>query len=519
MSKQENERKRAQQRAIAQAQAIIAARNQIAAAKSALNPENSLAAPELALSMGSKAIAEPVAGLAGVGKLITSGGDVNQATETINSTRDMLTYEPRIEGTKRAEAAIQGGMQKALGGYMNWTEEHADKVAETWPSLAAAEKAILQTIPFFFARAGRIGSFFKRRSTYDPVRQAKDAGFIIAPSTVAGGSKVGSPFKRAAEVAGGKARTESKIIGKNQLLANDLVAKEIGLPKGTPITRSSLNQLKKPYQAVYQRIRNIKDQFGIDDQFKMDLNDIRSELISEFTGKTKHKSVDNFFKGLTTDRQLTPGGVLDQIKQLRREADDLYRKESSPNGITPKQRQLAYAKKQAAVALEDMLERRVTMLVGKRGRNKTWGGRDNLVDDYRRSRLELAKIRNVENALVGTDVIAGKLLQERGRGGILTGNLGLLADVAENFPNALKYSANLGKTGELGELDVILGAAGASSLVGGAGATQAWMTGWPGLRMAGSSLAARAPKKHGSLAELLLRGEAFGSQGYGKNKK
>ena len=93
-----------------------------------------------------------------------------------------------------------------------------------------------------------------------------------------------------------------------------------------------------------------------------------------------------------------------------------------------------------------------------------------------------------------------------------------MADMAEQFPRALRTSSTLGEMAGLGELDLLLSGAGVSSMLGGAGVTGGWMAGWAPMRGVASSMAAAKPKNYGSLQAWLLRGELFSSQGYGKEE-
>ena len=141
-----------------------------------------------------------------------------------------------------------------------------------------------------------------------------------------------------------------------------------------------------------------------------------------------------------------------------------------------------------------------------------------LKEDFRKARRELAKIRTVQDALDGSDINLARLIAHRNRGGYLSGNLELMADMAEQFPNALRTSSNFGEMAGLGELDLLLGASGLSGVLGGAVTTNAMFAGWPMMRGIGSSIAAAKPKQYGSLQEWLLRGELLSSQGYGKEE-
>lgn len=86
-------------------------------------------------TIGSSLLAEPVAGIGGLGQLILSGGDTAKAAQMVNQIRDHLTYQPEDPGSQRTLELIAKPFE--------WIEENAirpasDKAYELGGPLAGA---------------------------------------------------------------------------------------------------------------------------------------------------------------------------------------------------------------------------------------------------------------------------------------------------------------------------------------------------------------------------------------------
>jgi hypothetical protein len=499
---EENERRRKRLALIAEARRRRSEEQQ--ARQSAWNPENSLAPLELGASMIQNAAIEPVAGLAGVAAAAIPGGMTGP--EAIEKTRE-LRYEPQLESTQKAQAKIAQGMDKALGWWFDWTDKDAERIALSGaPGLAAGYKAVMDTAPFFLTRGGRVSSFFRRTKGYNPAQMAQDMGYVLPPTTRVNGVTVGGPFKQFAQTLGGKGRTTARINLKNQRITNEFARRELGLKPGEPFSGQAFARISKPWKVAQNKIKGLDMQLRVDGKYVNQIKKIYEELQNHFTGKPLPKSVQKEFQYLMSpEGSLTPKALLDQVYKLRDEARRNFA------GRSMKQQQKGYAQWNAATALEDMLERQLRQASITKGSAARRYNR-NLVEDFRKSRVELAKIRTIENALDGGDVNLARLLAHRNRGGYLSGNLEVMADMFEQFPRALRTSSTLGEAAGLGELDLLLMGAGVSSAITGAGVTGGWMAGWAPLRSAAARYAAKTPPQYGTLQEWLLRGELLSSQ-------
>lgn len=107
---------------------------------------------EPALTFGSGMLAEPVAGLAGIGRLLT-GGSLSDAAGLINRTQEALTYAPRTSGGQAGLQAVGGAIedviqsgpvQSAIQGYGQYVEE---PILQEFPQAGPAILAGLRTLP------------------------------------------------------------------------------------------------------------------------------------------------------------------------------------------------------------------------------------------------------------------------------------------------------------------------------------------------------------------------------------
>ena len=107
-------------------------------------PKNALATLDAAAAVGSRAIAEPIAGIAGIGRL-GLGGTAEQAESEIEAVRKGLSYDPRTElGKEKIQAS--GEMLAPVGEVIKKTETMlGDTVYEETGSATLA--ALATTLP------------------------------------------------------------------------------------------------------------------------------------------------------------------------------------------------------------------------------------------------------------------------------------------------------------------------------------------------------------------------------------
>lgn len=109
---------------------------------------------ETAMSLGSSALATPVAGLAGLGTATARGLGMTDAMpgDVVRQVQQALTYEPRTKAGATATAAVSYPFEKLAQG-ANWAGE---KVAEASgsPALGSAVNTGIQFVPALLTRRG-----------------------------------------------------------------------------------------------------------------------------------------------------------------------------------------------------------------------------------------------------------------------------------------------------------------------------------------------------------------------------
>jgi len=254
----------------------------------------------------------------------------------------------------------------------------------------------------------------------DMVQKARAAGYVLKPSEA--GGKAG----KVAEGLTGSPRLSIEASLKNQPVTNNLAATEIGLPKGTKVTNSALREAAKPHNAVYKEVGALG---GID------TDDVYHKAI-ESVGRTPGTS---FKKVSSPDIDK----LRDQYAEAHFEAADAVlevRRLRAASGknlkapLAPAQNELGHAQRQVADAIEDQIERHATE-----------AGQTDLVARLRESRAALAKIHSVRAALLGNtgDISAVKLAKMQQKGAPLSGNLKLIADVADEFGEVTRDATKL----------------------------------------------------------------------------
>jgi hypothetical protein len=130
--------------------------------------------------------------------------------------------------------------------------------------------------------------------------------------------------------------------------------------------------------------------------------------------------------------------MLEKIKSLR---DRASRNMKSPDA---EKFELGLAQKKIATAMEDLIERQV--------QDKS------LIANFRKARMDLAKIYNVEDALgPNGNISAAVLARQLKRGVPLSGGLKTIAETYQEFPKVLRYTDSLGGHAPFSALDYLVG--------------------------------------------------------------
>ena len=436
-------------------------------------------------------------------------GDVAGAATSIatqdpkrgETVKQSMTYQPRTETGKAGMGyvgAIAEPLTRILGLPAETLKEHG------YPIMAQGAQAVMDVAPIKVpeaikgarevvkpvaeqvARKGEEAAAIKtaeRAPQQAKIEQAKARGIAVPPSE--GGGAVG----RALEGVSGKVQTEMAFSRKNAAAINKTVAQEIGLSDRQPMTEANIDRLKKKEFAVYDRVKNA-GRINMGPEFKQELESVKERTAQaqadfpEDTNELIDKEIKKF------DRpSADAGSMLEKIKSLRAKA--------SKNMQAPdaEKFELGLAQKKIATALENQIERQLSDYTSRH----IQGYDPQLIEDFRKSRVNLAKIYNVEDALgPNGNVSAAVLARQLKRGVPLSGGLKDIAELYQEFPKVMRYVDNLGGHAPFSALDYLVGGVEGIANPGKAAAIAGALAGRP---VARGIIGSRAYQKSGIKAQ------------------
>ena len=266
---------------------------------------------------------------------------------------------------------------------------------------------------------------------------AQKAGYVLPPSDVRGGF-----LNETLGGLSGKIKTAQVASQRNQEVTNAMARKALGMADDAPLTAEALAGLRTAAaNSGYAPVRSAGE-VTVDKAYTKALDSIASQYqgaARSFPGAAKNP-VAEMVEGLKQSK-FDAGDALDMVKVLRESADKAFRTGDSG---------LGKASKQAAGAIEDMLERHLKA-----------SGDDLAMEAFKRARMEIAKTYSVQKAInPGTgDVSAQSLAKELSKGRPLSGELRTIAEVGAAFPKATQALKEAPKA--VSPLDFAFGGGGA----------------------------------------------------------
>jgi hypothetical protein len=278
--------------------------------------------------------------------------------------------------------------------------------------------------------------------------KAQPSGYVVPPASV-------KPSIRnvALESVAGKAATQQIASGKNQDITNALAARSVGLSENQPITPEALRDVRSAAGNVYKEIKNT-GRINADRQYIQDLRSVRqatSEIAKDFPEADigSADAINNLVKSLAK-RSFDAKSAVAYMKELRKAATANL---SGVNAADPAKLSLGQAQRNAADALEEMVERHLASQ-----------GKTQLARDFENARRTIAKTYTIEGALETTgNVNASKLAALLRKGKPLSPELETAARFAGAFPKAAAVPEKSGSPG-VSALDFAMTAGGAATL-------------------------------------------------------
>lgn len=285
------------------------------------------------------------------------------------------------------------------------------------------------------------------------LKESRDAGYVVPPTAAKA-----SALNTAVESIAGKAATRQDASFRNAKVTTGLVAEDLGLPSGKPITRDALQAVRDKAGQVYQDVRSL-GQVASDYQYRTDIANLTQnvkDLEGAYPGigSQANSAVAQLSKALEQDTH-DASKLVDLSKFLRARARTNY-KAAFGSGGDPEKLALAQAQTGAVNAIEDLLQRHMAA-----------SGNADLATAWDAARTTIAKSYQAEAALSGGNVSAAKLALQMQRGKPVSGGMGVAARFADMFPDVAKAPKSGAGVSKLG------------AAVGGTGAIASLLTGNP----------------------------------------
>ena len=418
------------------------------------------AALEPSASMATGAIAQPLAGLAGLASPLWGGNPA----DTVRSVQNALTYQPQTTGGQNAMKVIGYPFQKFAEG----ADVVGSKLAEHGhPVLGTIANTAIQAAPQIAAQYGmakgmpipkgelppapKMAATAARNATRDATLAAgKDAGYVVPVGLV----EEGSTLARGLEGIAGRHRVENNASIKNSQVTAKLAGEDFpALGKDQPLTMNSIDQLREDAYKVYDNI--IKQSYGTKTSKVPAPHTTEWDTIPSQISRPQGILMDEPFKAKVMDayeqatgpHQEAPG-VFKKHPRIEKERNDLLKGEMTPSTLMQTIRKFrASAKKEMANPfdpdaqyvggwhlsmareMENLLDRNLERVASPMD-----------VDMLKKARTTIAKSHDYEAAmnLGNGEIMPDRLAALRKKGRPLSGNAALIADMYEAFPRAMR---------------------------------------------------------------------------------
>lgn len=253
-----------------------------------------------------------------------------------------------------------------------------------------------------------------------PDELARAAGIKVRPSDVqaATGSEQPSIAARATESVGGSKDLKREFILENKPKINALASASVQMPEGTLLSPASLAEAEKPYAVAYDAVKKRVGPTEADPQFLSAVQQagVRKDSVLPISGEIR-----------AAQQSLVDAGEMNG-KQIIATMSDL-RERGFANKLSDNSNTQALGKAQLdlARALEDRLER------------ATAANAPDLLPAFKEARIGFAKTGTIRASLVGHDINPQAVLRLADNNPGITGELKLIADLAERFPKVVTH--------------------------------------------------------------------------------
>lgn len=255
--------------------------------------------------------------------------------------------------------------------------------------------------------------------------EAHAAGYVLPPKMIS--DKPGLVANTLAGMSG-KIKTAQAAAEKNQAVTNSIAAKDLGLAPDAPLTEASFDAVRAEAGKAYEAVKTAIPAVKADEHYLETVHSLggaNSDAALHFPGTMKNQGIADLVEELSSVKDFPTSAGMELVKELRSSAT------SNLKAIGDRgKHQLGLAQRQAADAMDGLIERNIEQT----------GGDTGLVKAYKDARQLIAKSYDVEGAtnLATGDVNALGLARLANKGKPMSGGLGTIAKAAQAFPQAMK---------------------------------------------------------------------------------
>lgn len=272
---------------------------------------------------------------------------------------------------------------------------------------------------------------------------ARDAGYVVHPAEVPGGEdSLAGQFSGL----GGKIKTQQEASERNQRVTNRLAAQELGLPPDTTLDEHTFTAVRRHEGQAYQRVEAAAQSLPrgaviADTAYGQAIDALDTaghDLRRDFPELGRNPDIEGLQASLRKP-EFSPRAGVEAIKRLRFQS-----KENLKALGDPQRRELGMSQRDAAAAMEDLIERRLTQ-----------SGNAQAVADYQAARTQIAKSHDIESVTDSAGNVDARKLAALGNKRPLTGNMRLIANTADRYPKSMQVPSKFGGVERRSILDTI----------------------------------------------------------------
>ncbi len=390
---------------------------------------NVLSGPDAIASLASGAVAAPLSGFAGMAGAVLPGPK-GQGADWQRRVQEGATYQPRTQGGKAiVDLASKPGELLAEGA--NALGERNAEISGS-PAFGAISNALVQAVPAVIgSRSG--GAAPRLTVAQQQAAKYRGQGFSMTPSE-SGAGKIATT----AEGLSGEGLLAKRVSEKNIPVAEQKIAKDLGIEEGVPVNNESLAKVEKASYEKYKTVRGA-GRITTDEPYKAAITAIEEKYKSaaedfpEATRELGLEKTEKVIQGLKKD-SFDANSAVDIIKKLREQATKAYIEGEGAH---------ARALREGAKAIEDQLERHIGET------NPT------ALTEFKAARVTLAKAHDARKAIDKNERLNPQTYAEilRKNPQLLTGGAKEVAEFARDNPRSAQ-KAPIGNTtvgsGDLG---------------------------------------------------------------------